>query len=474
MVETESKPWIPSRRALTASGAGLVLVYAPDPSTAPPSYALGPTTTYVGRSPPDAGLMVTDAAVSRVHARIELAADGFLLTDLNSRNGIVVNGRLVLAATLHTGDLVQIGSVIYKFVQTGIDDYADHGIVLEPAAVKRQLGLVGGASVGRILAELRRVAKTDLSMLLLGETGTGKEVVARALHDASGRTGQFRALNCAAIPENLVESELFGYRKGAFTGAERNHPGLVRSANGGTLLLDEIGDMPLEAQAKLLRLLATGEVVSIGAVTGDRVDLRVVCATHWNLPMLVEQGRFRADLYARINAYTLRLPPLRDRKEDVALLVRHFLDAEGVTDALPTVDYMLGVCHYDWPYNVRELQAAVRRSVAMASRAEGKTMLELEHLPDSIREAMKEYGLPVGRPQPVPGRASLLPDGEVTEVPVSSSRTLVTRTPTAEELRGVLTRHQGNVAAVARELRKDRTQVHRWMKAYGISPDEFR
>ncbi|MBK6690975.1 MAG: sigma 54-interacting transcriptional regulator [Myxococcales bacterium] len=224
MVETESKPWIPSRRALTASGAGLVLVYAPDPSTAPPSYALGPTTTYVGRSPPDAGLMVTDAAVSRVHARIELAADGFLLTDLNSRNGIVVNGRLVLAATLHTGDLVQIGSVIYKFVQTGIDDYADHGIVLEPAAVKRQLGLVGGASVGRILAELRRVAKTDLSMLLLGETGTGKEVVARALHDASGRTGQFRALNCAAIPENLVESELFGYRKGRVHGGRAKPP----------------------------------------------------------------------------------------------------------------------------------------------------------------------------------------------------------------------------------------------------------
>jgi transcriptional regulator with GAF, ATPase, and Fis domain len=299
--------------------------------------------------------------------------------------------------------------------------------------------------------------------MLLGESGTGKEVVARELHRLSGRRGTFAAVNCAAIPATLIESELFGYKRGAFSGAERDKPGLIKSAHEGTLLLDEIGDMPLDAQAKLLRVLQSKEVFPLGATAPEQVDVRVVCATHRDLWRLQQGGTFRQDLFARLNEYQLRLPALRERKEDVYMLVRAFLARHGRPELQPSFGFMTAALQYDWPYNVRELEACIKRCVALA---EG-TVLGDQLLPAPVIEAMEDYG-GVLRSGSTPASGSLPPQPPAADPPSRS------QVPTDAELRGLLEHHGGNVAAVGRQLGKARMQVHRWMKRYGIHVDDFR
>jgi sigma-54 dependent transcriptional regulator, acetoin dehydrogenase operon transcriptional activator AcoR len=312
--------------------------------------------------------------------------------------------------------------------------------------------LVGGLQMDRILAELYRVAHAPLNVLLLGASGTGKEVVASELHRLSGRTGRFAAVNCAAIPGNLLESELFGFKRGAFSGADRDKPGLIRAADGGTLLLDEIGDMPLEAQAKLLRVLQAREVLPLGATTPEQVDVRIVGATHRDLSKLQAEGKFREDLFGRLNEYKLLLPPLYERKEDVFLLMASFLARLGRQDLKPSFPFMTALIHYDWPYNVRELEACIKRSVALA---DGPTLLP-EHLPEAVTEAMEGYG----HAAPTPGQSRALPAGQ--------------GAPSEQELRELLQAHAGNVAAVGRVLGKARMQIHRWMTRYAIEVEDYR
>jgi transcriptional regulator with PAS, ATPase and Fis domain len=318
--------------------------------------------------------------------------------------------------------------------------------------------MVGGARLKRFSAEIQAVAASDLPILVLGETGTGKEVVARAIHETSKRPGKLSAINCAAIPTNLLESELFGYKRGAFSGADRDKPGLVSIAHRGTLFLDEIGDLALEAQAKLLRLLETREVLPLGAVTPEKVEVRLVCATHRDLAQLVEAGRFRGDLYARIAGHTARLPALRDRKEDLPLLVPHLLARHGGAGISLSVPFMIALLHHDWPFNVRELEAGLRRAIALVSAEKGPRVLEERHLPEAVAKAMEGYG-EASAPPPV-SSGSMPP-------PRASA-------PGEAELRALLQKHQGNVAAMARELRKDRVQVHRWMKKWHLAPTDYR
>jgi transcriptional regulator with PAS, ATPase and Fis domain len=289
--------------------------------------------------------------------------------------------------------------------------------------------LVGGYEMDRIAAEVERIARTPLSVMLLGESGTGKE-------------------------ENLIESELFGYKRGAFSGADRDKPGLIRAAHQGTLLLDEIGDMPIEAQAKLLRVLQSNEVYPVGATSPEIVDVRVVCATHRDLDRLQREERFRQDLFARLNEYQLRLPPLRERKEDVYMLVRAFLSRHGRPDLTVSFRFMTALLQYDWPYNVRELEACVKRALALA---EGN-VLDAALLPDAVREAMSDYGKPAGSAEHVPDGAAPTRRGP----------------PTEEELRRLLAEHDGNVAAVGRVLGKARMQIHRWLQKYNIDLGDYR
>jgi len=248
--------------------------------------------------------------------------------------------------------------------------------------------LIVGHSPGIIAAvkTLARVARTDATVLLQGESGTGKELAARTLHHYSGRASRrLVVVNCGAMAETLLESELFGHVKGAFTGASSSRPGLFREADGGTLFLDEIGDLSLHLQTRLLRALQEREVVPVGAETPIKVDVRVVAATHRDLSAMVKDGGFREDLYYRLDVVTVRLPPLRERKQDIPLLVDHFLRSlahrhrRGPVAVDP--DAQARLLAYDWPGNVRQLQNVLERALVLAEQ----DVIGPEHLPEEIR-----------------------------------------------------------------------------------------
>ncbi len=482
---------LPPGEVHAAARPGLVLLYAPNFEQLHPAYPFGPHDITIGRDPVHS-VCIPEQAVSRMHARIRRVDDAYLLTDLGSRNGTIVDGQHVQEIVLEPLAEVRVGDAIFKFVEDGADlaaAYRIDGMVAGHRRARTFVELVGGARMDAIAADIERIAPTALSCVVLGETGTGKEVVARGIHALSGRRGSFQAINCAAIPQNLLESELFGYRRGAFSGADRDKPGLIRLADGGTLFLDEIGDMPIDAQAKLLRVLQSREVFPLGATQPERVDIRVVCATHRDLYAHARDGRFRGDLLARLNEHTVRLPPLRERKEDTLLLVRSFFLRYGRPNARFTFSFMVALLHYDWPFNVRELESCVKRGLAITETDELDTM----HLPDAIAECMRGYASksprggqrasmpsvlpPVGAfAQPFPSVAlpsfGPPPSSPPRSVPAPmSSRSLA---PTESELRMLLARHGGNVAAVGRELGKERMQIHRWLKKFGISLDDYR
>ncbi|MFN2550064.1 MAG: sigma-54-dependent transcriptional regulator [Myxococcales bacterium] len=259
---------------------------------------------------------------------------------------------------------------------------ADRGELDDALTAAGSAGIVGSSSAIRaVLDILLLAAPTDATVLIEGETGTGKELVAQALHRLSRRAkGPLVAVNCAALPENLLESELFGHVKGAFTGASESRQGRFRQAEGGTLFLDEIGEMPLGVQAKLLRSLQENEVQPVGADKAVQVDARVIAATNRNLDKAVADGKFRADLYYRLNVVPLQLPPLRERPEDVPALAAHFLRAKNRRLAPHALDALR---RYNWPGNVRELQNLIERLAVL--RPEGE--LQLEDLPVEVRSA---------------------------------------------------------------------------------------
>ncbi len=431
--------------------AGLVLLYVEGHAGLPPVFPVPPAGVTIGRFAP-AEIVIPHNSVSRLHARVQAAADGYVVRDLGSRNGVIVQGARVERATLRHDDVVRVGDVLFKFVAQGARDFAAYSLDGQVAAGARPVtipGAVGGLQLARVSLQVEQAARRDIAVLVMGETGTGKELVAAAVHAASGRRGAFVAVNCAAIPPDLVESELFGWKRGAFSGAQRDHAGYFRAAAGGTLLLDEIGDMPLAAQAKLLRTLETREVQPLGALHAEPVDVRIVAATHRDLRASVEAGTFRGDLFARLNGYPIAVPPLRERKEDLYPLVCHVLREMRAPPAV-TFRFMVAACHYDWPYNVRELVSAVRRGVSIS---EGGP-LDVSGLPDSVTAAMDDYGGPAGAAAP--------------GAPARPGR------PTASELDALLRTHRGNLAAVGRALGKDRAQVHRWLHQMGIDPDGYR
>jgi transcriptional regulator with PAS, ATPase and Fis domain len=439
------------------SSAGLILLYAEEYATLPAVWLLQRPSHVLGRESHDLTLPVS--AVSRRHAELRREQGSWFVKDLGSRNGTLVNGRPIDEVELEDMDELRVGDAILKFVESQAELYVPYridGAMLHGATRRahRPSSLSGGQQLDRIAAEIERVARSPLNVMLLGASGTGKEVAASELHQLSGRGGRFAAVNCAAIPAQLIESELFGFKRGAFSGADRDKPGLIRSADGGTLLLDEIGDMPLEAQAKLLRVLQSKEVFPLGATTPEHVDVRVIAATHRDLGRMQREGKFREDLFARLNEYKLVLPPLYERKEDIFGLVLRFLERHGRPDLEPSFPFMTALLHYDWPYNVRELEACIKRCIALADGP----VLGPNLLPDALTEAMNDYGKVA-----VPGQA-----------PAPERRVPGSGTPSEGELRALLAAHGGNVAAVGRELGKARMQIHRWMNRYGIEVDEYR
>ena len=244
------------------------------------------------------------------------------------------------------------------------------------AAVDGEIGIIGScAPMQELFSKIRKVAPTDSTVLIQGESGTGKELVARALHNLSRRAkAPMISVNCAAIPESLIESELFGHEKGAFTGASAGRAGLVEAADGGTLFLDEIGELPLEAQARLLRVLQEGEIRRVGSVQSQKVDVRLIAATHRDLKTLAKTGQFREDLFYRLHVIALKLPALRERDTDVNEIAQSFLARQsakmGRSDLYFGADAEQAIRHYTWPGNVRELENAIERAVILCESAE--------------------------------------------------------------------------------------------------------
>lgn len=441
----------------SGTSAGLVLLYAENFAVLPAAWRLRRDVNVLGREAP-ADIVVPVNAISRTHAEIAWERGGFVIRDRGSTNGTLVDGRRVTEARLEQGQEVRAGDAIFKFVEQEAERYERYRLdgSMVPGATRlasEAKEIVGGYQMDRLAAEVERIARSPLSVLLLGESGTGKEVVARELHRLSGRRGAFRAVNCAAIPENLFESELFGYKRGAFSGADRDKQGLLRAAHEGTLLLDEIGDMPIDAQAKLLRVIQSKELYPLGATAPETVDVRVVSATHRNLKRLEQEEKFRSDLFARLNEYELKLPPLRERKEDVYLLLRTFLARHGGPHLRASFLFMTALLHHDFPYNVRELEACAKRAIALADG----DVLDAPLLPESIRE-MADYGRAATAPREADDEES----------------THRHSAPTETELRALLAEHAGNVAAVGRALGKARMQIHRWVERYGIALDDYR
>ena len=314
-------------------------------------------------------LELPDRRTSRPHAAIEREREtgAFILTDLGSSNGTFVGAfgksERVTTERLDVEQPFRIGHCIFAIV-------GDGGPVVERARAGPPWPFATlSASFARELDRLERLAASTVPLLLLGETGTGKEVLARAVHERSCRPGPFVAVNCGALPANLVEAHLFGHLKGAFSGALRDELGFVRTAQHGTLLLDEIGDLPPSAQASLLRVLQEGEVTPVGAFQPVRVDVRVLSATHQPLADRVALGTFRADLLARLSGYSFHLPALRERLLDVGELLASFARRGGATSLHP--DAALALLAHDYPMNVRELEQALHAAAVLAG---GKTV----------------------------------------------------------------------------------------------------
>jgi transcriptional regulator with GAF, ATPase, and Fis domain len=304
-------------------------------------------------------------------------------------------------------------------------------------------------------AALDRLARTPVSIVVLGETGTGKEVVARALHAMSGRTGAFVAVNCGALPASLLEAELFGHRRGAFTGAVGERTGLVRSAEGGTLFLDEIGELPPASQTAFLRVLQEREVVPIGDDRPVKVDVRLCAATHRDLSGLVERGLFRDDLFGRISGFTLALPTLSERRADFGLLLRALLvQIPGASELRFAPPALRALLTHRWPLNIRALEKTLLTAATLATEG----VIQPAHLVELVRRP------PLGDES----RASATPPPAFTAPRSQHDEAL------RERLVGLLTVHRGNVVAVSRAIGTRRTQIYRWARRFGIDLDGFR
>jgi transcriptional regulator of acetoin/glycerol metabolism len=386
-------------------------------------------------------IRVPDAHMSGQHARLVRCGTQFALADEGSHNGTRLNGTRIDAMTdLCDGDLVEAGHTLFRFraaVSVPLGEHAD----VDASAIEAPLLATLDAGLAKRIAGLDRIARSPVPVLLLGETGTGKEVLARAIHRQSQRTGPFVAVNCGALPASLVEAQLFGHVRGAFSGADDHAPGLFRSAHRGTLLLDEIGDLSPAGQTALLRVLQEHEVVPVGGTQPIKIDLRVVAATHRPLERLVAGGQFRSDLFGRLAGFRFSLPPLRERLDDVGLLIAALLPDRHLRLTTAAGRALL---RWKWPLNARELRQALGAAAALADEG----WIDLAHLPSEIA-------------------ASAAPE------PRRSIPTL-THDPLADELISALARHHGNISEVAREMRKARAQIQRWLRRFAIDATSFR
>lgn len=418
MTTSAAEPRVRDRASLERSFE-LRVVHSPDPSAVGRSLPLDANEVLtLGRGAGGASTFA-DARLSRTHARVvyDPRAGAFRIGDARSKNGTFVRQKRVESTLLQDQDVLRIGDTV---------------LVLAARAA-------GPTSVERAA----QLAASDLAVLIVGETGTGKEVLARKLHEQSGRRGSFVAVNCAAIPRDLIAAELFGHSRGAFSGATRERQGLFRAADGGTLLLDEIGDMPLDLQAALLRALQERKVRPVGADQDVAVDVRVISATHADLERGMQEGRFRPDLFARLSQMRVRLPALRERRSEILSIARELARARGRELEL-SADAAESLVGWGFPLNVRELESLLAQFCASkdATVLDGDLLFELR---PELFESDEE-----------PERAATPPVASMTE------------------LKRALEESGGKIAVAAERLGLSRQKLYRLMKAAGLDPADFR
>jgi len=404
----------------------------------------------IGKAPTN-DLVLADDTVSRNHCELSRTADGIHVKDLGSTNGTRIDGTRVTDALLGPGSVLRVGEVEIALRP------APHKIEVLPSNNEEFGGALGRAlSMRTIFGVLERIAPTDATVLLEGETGTGKDVLARAVASGSPRaTKPFVVVDCGAVSYSLIESELFGHERGAFTGAVASRQGAFELAEAGTLFLDEIGELPLDVQPKLLRVLETREFRRVGGNKNQQANVRVIAATKRNLLREVHAGKFREDLYFRLAVVPVTVPPLRARREDIPLLAEHILRLTAASDPqVGATPHTLGpealeaLMAHDWPGNVRELRNVLERAVYLA-RATGSSELGLSILPSGQGAAEGSFQFEAGK----------------------SYRDTRARYDLEFEKRYVkwlLGRHGGNVSAAAREAKMDRKHLHDMAKKHGL------
>jgi DNA-binding NtrC family response regulator len=399
-------------------------------------------------SHPSNEVVLEDRSVSRFHCSLLAGARGWTVTDTGSLNGTFLGGVRVRDADLPRPKCeLRLGASVLEVSELGassltrLPDWSSFGELTGQSVAMR-----------RVYAVLERVARTDATVLLEGESGTGKELVAHELVRRGPRAGApLVIVDTSAISPALVESELFGHARGSFTGADRDRTGAFEAAHGGTVLLDEIGEMSLELQPKLLRALESREIRRVGETAARHVDVRVIAATNRNLEREVNRGRFREDLYFRLSVVTVRLPPLRDHLDDLPLLVRALLESMGALEqqALFPPRVLREMAEHDWPGNVRELRNYVERAVILGATG------SLRPGPD----------LPLFEPDPAEPPRSGEPD---VEEPFKIAKERVVSEFEAAYLRRLLEWAEGNVSRAARKAKVDRMHLHRLLGRYGI------
>jgi DNA-binding NtrC family response regulator len=431
----------------------LVVIKGPQRGT---EFVIGGDVIRVGKATEN-DLAITDETVSRVHFEIVRDAKGYLLRDLKSTNGTFLDGAEIKEAYIRAGSVVGAGAVELKFTPF------EERIEILPSEKEALAEMVGrSASMREIFGLIERIAPTDATVLIEGETGTGKDMIARGLHSLSKRANApFIVVDCGAVAGTLIESELFGHEKGSFTGAVAARQGAFELASGGTVFLDELGELSLDLQPKLLRVLEQRELRRVGGSKTLKVDLRVIAATRKDLRSEVEKGKFREDLYFRLNVVPITAPPLRERREDIPLLLGHFL-AKLAPPGLPvpvlTDGTRAALVAHDWPGNVRELRNVIERALALGT----DPSVLVAPLGDSIRTS-SSAGSGGGGP-------------EVAEFePGVSFRDTKEKWNEAFERRyltWLLRRAEGNISKAARDADMDRKYLHKLIRKYGIDAKE--
>jgi transcriptional regulator with GAF, ATPase, and Fis domain len=400
-------------------------------------------------------LCLRDRGISRSHAEFRLQDGRVWVRDLGSRNGTVLNGVHVTEAALQLGSVVQLGEISVGLYPRW------HIREVDPSAAT-SFGHLYGASLAmrQVFAILERVAGCQATVLIEGESGTGKELVARSVHEASERAGKpYVVFDCTTVSKELAESELFGHVKGAFSGAVADRDGAFRQADGGTIFLDELGELPLDLQPKLLRVLENGETRRVGDSQRRTVDVRVVAATNRDLNAEVRRGRFRSDLLYRLSVVRLQLPPLRARPEDIAVITERLLDghlAPGSRVEGPNLERLMS---YSFPGNVRELRNVLTRAVALAPRRAGRVSFEtlvFNLASDASSPTSLGYGFP----------------GVDAHLPYKDAKQRLMAQFDDEYVQALMRRNGGNVTQAAKAANLSRKHVYELLRRVDVDPDD--